>query len=466
MGAGNDSIVPVATAQPLAAWRRWRSRAIASGYSVGFIGVALMVVLLAATHAARLQTLDVIAAVDRQLGAFVRGLVPGMSGLASPDATPALMVERCWALVVLLVGLVFLVVLPLLSPLRTLAFAIACVVASILVPVILLEPAGGLLPGGGLACMALGLLVLDVVHGYFDDARVQREFATVFGPYVPPALVEQMARDPSSYRSLIVPRSETLTVLFADLRGFTAVAERMPPEDVRLFLNDYFTEMSEVVHEFGGTVDKYIGDEVMAFWGAPLADADHARHAVLASLRMREAIGRLRSRVEPVDGEELDLRVGINTGLVSVGDMGSAFRRSYTVLGDAVNLAKRVESLTRYYGVGILIGEQTRIRVPDLVCREIDWVQVKGRGGVVTIYEPIGHLNDVSPSVLDELEAWANALQAYRLRRWQEADAILLQLQQSCVDAGLYQLYRSRIVRFRTDPPPVQWNGVTVFDRK
>ncbi len=466
MGAGNDPIVPVATAQPVAAWRRWRARAMASGYSVGLIGLGLMVVLLAVTHAARLETFDAIATVDRHLASLARLLAQGADRVAAIDATPSGFIERCWALVVLVVGLVFLVALPLLSPLRTLVAAIVCIVASVAMPLLFLEPAGGLLSGGGLACMAMGLLALDVVHGYFDDARVQREFATVFGPYVPPALVEQMARDPSSYRSLIVPRSETLTVLFADLRGFTAVAEQMAPEDVRLFLNDYFTEMSEVVHEFGGTVDKYIGDEVMAFWGAPLADADHARHAVLASLRMREAIGRLRSRVEPVDGEELDLRVGINTGLVSVGDMGSAFRRSYTVLGDAVNLAKRVESLTRYYGVGILIGEQTRIRVPDLVCREIDWVQVKGRGGVVTIYEPVGHLTDVAPGVLDELEAWANALQAYRLRRWQEADGILLQLQQSCVDAGLYQLYRSRIVRFRTEPPPVQWNGVTVFDRK
>ncbi len=466
MSAGGDRSEPVSTAPPLAGWRRWRVRVIAAGCSVGFFGLGLVIILALGAHLAGLVAIGPVEALDATLASMQQQWLGSPLSDVSPGARPAHWAVQAWALVVVLTSLFFLACLPVLSPLRTLGAAVAGVAAAVLVPFALAGLAGGLLPAGGLACSALALLVLDIVHGYFDDSRMQREFATVFGPYVPPALVQQMARDPSSYRSLILPRNETLTVLFADLRGFTAVAERMAPEDVRLFLNDYFTEMSEVVHEFGGTVDKYIGDEVMAFWGAPLADLDHARHAVLAALRMREAIQRLRSRVEPVDGEELDLRVGINTGLVSVGDMGSAFRRSYTVLGDSVNLAKRVESLTRYYGVGILIGEQTRIRVPDLICREVDWVQVKGRGGVVTIYEPVGHLDDVAAAILDELEAWANALQAYRLRRWQEADAILLQLQQSCADTGLYQLYRSRIVRFRTEPPPAQWNGVTVFDRK
>ena len=283
---------------------------------------------------------------------------------------------------------------------------------------------------------------------------------------MPPTLAEQIARNPSNFRELIIPRNETLSVLFADLRGFTAVAERMRPEEVRLFLNDYFTEMSEVVQAFGGTVDKYIGDEVMAFWGAPLPDPDHARRAVLAALRMREAILRLRARVEPGADEDLDLRVGINTGLVSVGDMGSAFRRSYTVLGDAVNLAKRIESLTRYYGVGIMIGEQTRIRVADLLCREIDWVQVKGRGGVVTIFEPIGFVPDVSPERLRDLELWSEALRAYRTRQWQEADELLLELQRRDPRCELYELYRGRIARFRELAPAANWNGVTLFDKK
>ena len=282
-------------------------------------------------------------------------------------------------------------------------------------------------------------------------------YSTIDLPYDGPA---------GTYRHL--PAADVLDAAepLAALRGFTAVAERMRPEEVRLFLNDYFTEMSEVVQAFGGTVDKYIGDEVMAFWGAPLPDPDHARRAVLAALRMRAAILRLRARVEPGADEDLDLRVGINTGLVSVGDMGSAFRRSYTVLGDAVNLAKRIESLTRYYGVGIMIGEQTRIRVADLLCREIDWVQVKGRGGVVTIFEPIGFVPDVSPERLRDLELWSEALRAYRTRQWQEADELLLELQRRDPRCELYELYRGRIARFRELAPAANWNGVTLFDKK
>jgi adenylate cyclase len=374
-------------------------------------------------------------------------------------------VDRMLALGLAIVGLLLVFVLPGAGLAGAVLVSVASIVAAFAAAMLAWVFAGIVLPLGAVIVLVLSLLALDLAHATVAAARARRAFATVFGSYVPPALVEQMARDPASYRDLIAPRNETLTVLFADLRGFTAVAERMTPEGVRVFLDDYFTEMSEVVHEFGGTVDKYIGDEVMAFWGAPLADPEHARHAVLAAMRMREAIGGLRSRTGPLAGEELDLRVGVNTGLMSVGDMGSTLRRSYTVLGDSVNLAKRIESLTRYYGVGIMIGEQTRIRVPELVCREIDWVQVKGRGSVVTIHEPIGFADEVDSRRLEELEQWAQALQAYRLRRWQEADATLAQLQQSGSETGLYRLYRARIARFRSEPPP-QWNGVTVFDRK
>jgi adenylate cyclase len=162
----------------------------------------------------------------------------------------------------------------------------------------------------------------------------------------------------------------------------------------------------------------------------------------------------------------LDLGIGVNTGLMSVGDMGSTFRRSYTVLGDPVNLCKRLESLTRYYGVGIIIGEHTRARVPDLICREIDWVQVRGRGEVVTIYEPLGFAGEVSLKKLAELEQWARVLAAYRARDWKTALRILTGLQRPPVADRLYEFYVARIVRYQDTPPPEAWNGVTVFDQK
>ncbi len=404
-------------------------------------------------------------------------LGPGMSGAEiQANLITALLDGRLWTpspfdyglecLLVIALGGLLVWLLPRLSPGHAFALSLTLILLLLVCAAGAAWSGLGRPPVAGAVFLVLALLALNILNGYFLEARARREFTTVFGPYVPPTLAEQIARNPSNFRELIIPRNETLSVLFADLRGFTAVAERMRPEEVRLFLNDYFTEMSEVVQAFGGTVDKYIGDEVMAFWGAPLPDPDHARRAVLAALRMREAILRLRARVEPGADEDLDLRVGINTGLVSVGDMGSAFRRSYTVLGDAVNLAKRIESLTRYYGVGIMIGEQTRIRVADLLCREIDWVQVKGRGGVVTIFEPIGFVPDVSPERLRDLELWSEALRAYRTRQWQEADELLLELQRRDPRCELYELYRGRIARFREQAPAANWNGVTLFDKK
>ena len=370
------------------------------------------------------------------------------------------------AALTLLTGALLAFWLPRLTPARALLITVLLAGVALLFARFLWSFADVMFPVGPILSVAIVLLVLNTFYGYFVEAYARREFTDVFGPYVPPGLVEQMARDPIRYRELIAPRNETLTVLFADLRGFTTVAETMHPEEVRLFLNDYFTDMSEVIHEYQGTVDKYIGDEVMAFWGAPVSDPDHARHAVLAALEMQESIARLRGQARQHAVVPLDLGVGINTGLMSVGDMGSTFRRSYTVLGDPVNLGKRLESLTRYYGVGIIIGEHTRSRVPDLVCRELDWVQVRGRGEVVTIYEPLGFAGEVARDKLEELQQWGRALAAYRAREWDKAQAIVAGLQHPHAPDRFYEFYTARLTRFLTAPPPATWKGVTVFDQK
>ena len=404
----------------------------------------------------------------------VSGAMPGVemhanviSGILDQRVkAPPPYAEITAAILTLLIGALFAFWLPRLTPGRALAAAAAMTVLTLALSLAVWSAADLVFPVATILGAVLLTLGLNTFYGYFVETNARREFARVFGPYVPPALVEQMARDPARYRHLIVPRSETLTVLFADLRGFTTVAESMQPEEVRLFLNDYFTEMSEVIHEYQGTVDKYIGDEVMAFWGAPLADPDHARHAVLTALEMQEAIARLWGAARARGVYPLDLGIGVNTGLMSVGDMGSTFRRSYTVLGDSVNLAKRLESLTRYYGVGIIVGEQTRARVPDLVCREIDWVQVRGRGGKVTIYEPLGFSGEVTRDKLEELQRWARALAAYRDRDWEQAAGILAGLCRPHAPDRLYEFYRDRVVRYRETPPPEGWNGVTVFDQK
>src|SRR5690606_15419907 len=191
------------------------------------------------------------------------------------------------------------------------------------------------------ALLALGLF--NLVVGWFAEGRARREVIARFGEYVSPALVEQMAHDPLSWRTLESSNRE-LTILFADIRGFTRIAETMQPEALREYINAFLTAMTEVIHTHRGTVDKYMGDAVMAFWGAPVSDPAHADHAVAAALAMQREVARLSASFVTRGLPPLAVGIGINTGVVRVGDMGSKLRRAYTVIGDAVNLASRLES--------------------------------------------------------------------------------------------------------------------------
>ncbi|MCK7582670.1 MAG: adenylate/guanylate cyclase domain-containing protein [Chromatiales bacterium] len=185
-------------------------------------------------------------------------------------------------------------------------------------------------------------------------------------------------------------RSAELTVLFADIRSFTALSEGLSPQELARLMNEYFSAMTAVIRENRGTLDKYVGDAIMAFWGAPVDDALHARHAVAAGLQMQRRLTQINVQFETRGWPKLAIGVGINTGVMTVGDMGSRERKAYTVLGDAVNLGSRFEGLTAHYGVGIIIGEATQRLLRDMVCREIDRVRVKGRAASVAIFEPVG----------------------------------------------------------------------------
>ena len=189
-----------------------------------------------------------------------------------------------------------------------------------------------------------------------SKARSRRSLARLFGTYVPPELVEEMARDPARYDMRAENRE--LTVMFCDMRNFTRVSELLSPEDVRGLVNSFFSAMTTAIRAQRGTLDKYIGDAIMAFWGAPLADPAHAAHATRAALAMTRRLEALNAELRGRSLPEIGLGIGLNTGIVCVGDMGSSMRRSYTVMGDAVNLSSRIEGLTRHYGVDILVGEE------------------------------------------------------------------------------------------------------------
>jgi adenylate cyclase len=243
------------------------------------------------------------------------------------------------------------------------------------------------LPVASLALAVPMLFGLHLFFSQFVESRSRQRLEKLFGQYVPPELVDQMSRDPANYG--MTGRSEQLTVLFADVRGFTAISERLPPAELAELMNEYFSAMTDVIRGHRGTLDKYVGDALMAFWGAPVADAQHAQHAVQAALDMQAALPALNARFAARGWPALHVGIGVNSGPMVVGDLGSRHRRAYTVLGDAVNLGARLQELCALYSVPVIMGEATLAFYPDCPCREIDHVRVRGRSAEVTLYQPL-----------------------------------------------------------------------------
>lgn len=314
--------------------------------------------------------------------------------------------------------------------------------------------------------LLIGLLfVLNLGWGYFFEFRKGRALVSRFGEYVAPELVAKMAENPEAYT--MEGESRELSVMFVDVRGFTTISEGLSPKELREYINLYLTAMSEDIRaSHQGTLDKYIGDAVMAFWGAPVAFPDHASRAVATSLVMQASAARLDQGFQRRGWPALHIGIGINSGPMHVGDMGSAIRRAYTVMGDAVNLGARLEGITKVYGVGIAVGEATRLAAPEFVYRELDRVRVKGKNEPVAIFEPLGKPADVAADLLDDLRDWDAALGLVRAQRWLEARQRIEALAARHPGQRLYALYLERIAHFQAQPPGPDWDGVTTFDAK
>lgn len=308
-------------------------------------------------------------------------------------------------------------------------------------------------------------LAFHMAWGYGLEARSRRQMAELFSHYVPPEIVQRMAANPAAYD--MKPQERELTVLFADVRGFTSVSEGLSPQELSDWINEYLTAMSTAIRDVHhGTLDKYIGDAVMAFWGAPMDESAHAARAVAAALEMQRRARVLSASFCARGWPPLAIGVGLNTGLMRVGDMGSAVRRAYTVMGDAVNLGSRLEGLTRTYGVDVLIGPNTRAQLPGWICCEVDRVRVKGKQEPVAIFEPLGPQEKVSQAQQEKVARWHEALQACRDRQWPLARQRLLALQAQDPHRALWALYLQRLERWEQDPPGPDWDGVTTFETK
>ena len=362
-------------------------------------------------------------------------------------------------------GLILALMLPLLNPLRLTLVTLLVLTAVLVGNVMVFEHGHLVLPIASGAVMILLLYTLNMAYGFFVEARGARLITGLFGQYVPPELVEKMAENPEQFN--MAPRAEELSVLFSDVRGFTTISESLTPEDLSHYINEYLTRMSLVIRErHRGTLDKYIGDAVMAFWGAPVADRQHARNAVLAALDMQKEAVDLNEKFKAKGWPTFAIGIGVNSGVVRVGDMGSQIRKAYTVMGDAVNTASRLEGITKQYGADIIIGEGTKKLIAGFICREVDRVRVKGKDEPVAIYEPFGLEGQVEKAKLDEINIWNQALEYYRSQQWDLAELQLLNLQKMDPEVELYDIYLERVAIFRKEPPGDGWDGVWKFETK
>ena len=361
-------------------------------------------------------------------------------------------------------GVVLSILVPFLSPLRA---TLASLVALLLITGLNLAVWTGaamVLPLAASLLMTVALFALNMSYGYFVESRSKRQFTELFGQYVPPELVDKMAEDPEKYS--MEGKREDLTVLFSDVRGFTTISESLDPQNLSAYINEYLTTMSLVIRNNRGTLDKYIGDAIMAFWGAPVADPSHHRNGVMTAIQMQQKAVELNEEFRKRGWPEFRIGIGLNSGVMSVGDMGSKVRKAYTVMGDPVNLGSRLEGITKQYGVGILVGETTKKGVPDVVFREIDRVRVKGKDEPVAIFEPIGIDGQVDKAVLDELKLWHQVLRLYRAQDWDKAELQLMNLQRMNPGCELYRIFSEKINDYRANPPGSAWDGVTKFETK
>jgi adenylate cyclase len=374
-------------------------------------------------------------------------------------------------LVLVFAGLILAFALPLLTAPKAVALSVTVIAGLVGLNFWLYLGAGLVLPLATALVMALTAFALNMSYGYFVESKSKRQIANLFGTYVPPELVDEMVKDPDSYN--MKATSKELTVLFCDMRGFTKMSETMEPTALQGLLNDVFSRLTNVIRNNRGTIDKYMGDCVMAFWGAPVDSPEHAALAVKTAMEMAHEVRKINEEHRVKGMPEIGVGIGLNTGMMCVGDMGSSIRKSYTVIGDSVNLGSRLEGLSKTYGVDIVVSESTKKLAPDFAWQELDKVRVKGKDQAVSIFWPLAPMERMPKELSDEIKLWNTFLKAYRAQDWDQSDLHMLNLERTVSsNAGktakkyLYQLYSERVASMRLLPFDPSWDGATNFETK
>jgi adenylate cyclase len=315
---------------------------------------------------------------------------------------------------------------------------------------------GGVYPLLGISLCTLGIYLYQAV----SEEQEKRKIRHAFRHYVNPEVTDLIASHPERLR--LGGERRELTILFSDIRGFTGISEVLKPEELGELLNEYLGGMTDILFRHGGLLDKYIGDAVMAFWGAPVTIPDHAARCCKAALDMQAKLGSVRAHWKDRGVSYFEIGIGIHTGDAVVGNFGAAQRFNYTAMGDSVNLASRLEGLNKTYGTRMLVSESTRRAVGDeFVCREIDWVRVKGRQAPVAVHELLGRRVDDAGGRLARLaKDFDAAVAAYRAQRWDDALERLGALAEAHPEDHAVPNLAERCRAQRTEPPGAGWDGV------
>jgi adenylate cyclase len=394
------------------------------------------------------------------------------SVLSSPNY--AIGAELC---VALLIGAAIIWLAPALSPLVLLAFGVMIVALMIGTSWYLYAQQRLLIDFTYPLLSSLVIYLTLVFTNYMKEQAQRRQIRSAFGQYLSPALVEQLANSPE--KLVLGGEERNMTIMFSDVRGFTTISEiyKRDPQGLTSLMNRFLTPLTNAIIDRKGTIDKYMGDAIMAFWNAPLDDASHEINACAAALDMLERIAKLNSEREQEAQSSgkpfisLQVGVGINTGLCVVGNMGSDLRFDYSVLGDSVNLASRLEGQSKTYGIPIIAGSKTALAAKDkFAILEIDFITVKGKTEPEVIYAIMGREDVANSGPFQSLRNLSiKMLSCYRSRDWLAALAAIEQGRITDKDRRLntlFNLYVDRIRAFRENPPPDDWDGVFALQTK
>lgn len=315
----------------------------------------------------------------------------------------------------------------------------------------------------------LAVFTLQFTLGMLWQRAMERKrnemVVNIFGKYVSPSVVKELVQ--GDIETTLEGQRAELTIFFSDLRSFTNLAETMSAKQTGRLLNTYFDAMIPVIFAQGGTLDKLMGDAIMAFFGSPVELPDHAAKGASAALQMLATLDALKKDSEQPGVAGLEVGIGLNTGEVTVGNLGSPAFMDYTVIGDAVNLASRLEGLNKVYGTRIIMGEQTAAKLDGgFVLRELDRVRVKGKQDAVTIYELLGTAGELTPTREELVAVFTEGLRAYRQRQWSAAAECFRQALALVPNDGPSLLYRQRVAECQASEPPASWQAVTAFDSK